>query len=284
MVIINEESNLRMRIENKLEGFKKADINSFYNRKLLEYKLFHAEPDVVYINEKEILDNERKCLKDFVIHFGKRGKVIEENEIKAKIEKKINYKLENIFDDEVEINSKVKTFSEDFEITEDDYLDFEKLDCGKLLEDLKKYPYLYSKSKIKKPLESYLKFINNKMSIPIGVDSELSKEEKIILYNNLIKQDFIYGEQENFIAALTPEVLPSGFEPIKWLIVNKQNNFNKTSFVTFMNFCRKNNNSNWRKEAKFCFRDKDGKTFNDLRGVKKDDFYDYWYKKFTSMI
>ena len=93
-----------------------------------------------------------------------------------------------------------------------------------------------------------------------GISGTLNIDQLKALHKVMVKGKYITGNESDFIAALTPNPLPPGFKPVKWIHKSKQGRTaqqsNKSSLYTFLYVLK---GMAWAKPT-------DGHVFSDTKG------------------
>ncbi len=74
-----------------------------------------------------------------------------------------------------------------------------------------------------------------------GLNCDLSPEQKRTMFSKLVEGKFIHERttERNFIAAMTPDPLPNGFQKVKWILSGKEGNPHKTALREFLDmYCK----------------------------------------------
>jgi hypothetical protein len=119
-------------------------------------------------------------------------------------------------------------------------------------------------------------YLNNGM----GINSNLSQDQLQFMYKRM--DEYCATSEENFILALTHRPLPSYFEPIRWVKLNRNKKPNQYTLRAFLESVT-NEKTVRKKDVERCFADQYGNMII-LNKPKRDDNYKYHLKKFKKMI
>jgi hypothetical protein len=134
------------------------------------------------------------------------------------------------------------------------------------------------------------RFYNEYLINGLGFDSVLSHDQLKKIYPKM--NEYCATSKKHFIAALTPRPLPPGFEPVKWIHLNKKGKYagnpNQYSFRAFLEVVtggktiRKKQISP--EEGKPCFTQPDGQPMKLMKRQANDLYYQRYIKRFSSWV